>query len=271
MSENRQTSRWRDATVSGMDEASAFIETLTRTAPDAPTACTGWTAHELVAHLAAGADEIAGHAEDALAGRPPRETRDFASREEPYLALADEVLRDRLVHEALRLNRAVAELAAIDRPVPFAGRNRTTAELAMHGRSEAALHRWDLVGSDAVSIELLSAPELTAHATTVLNGMVDGSRESSSIRAAEAGFAGGRLAFGSPGQPDVVLVSDGRVARFELDEPSATPVAVADPASRLLALWGRHGGTGPITWPADDASCELLAAILWPGQLVTSS
>src|SRR5262249_2219726 len=42
-----------------MDEATAFLDALDRTPPDAPTACADWTAHELVAHLAAGAAEMA--------------------------------------------------------------------------------------------------------------------------------------------------------------------------------------------------------------------
>jgi hypothetical protein len=65
-------------------------------APDAPTACTQWTAHEVAAHLAAGVEECNGLVGDALAGRPTRDTRSFAEREAPYLALPDEKLRLRL-------------------------------------------------------------------------------------------------------------------------------------------------------------------------------
>ena len=57
-----------------MDEATALILTLEQTPTDAPTACSGWTAHELVAHLAAGAAEMADLTEDAVTfaapGRP---------------------------------------------------------------------------------------------------------------------------------------------------------------------------------------------------------
>ena len=55
-----------------MDEATAFLTAPDRTPPDAPTVCAEWTAHALVAHLAAGAAEMADLTEAAVAGEPAR-------------------------------------------------------------------------------------------------------------------------------------------------------------------------------------------------------
>lgn len=251
-----------------MDESTALLATLAVTPPHAPTACVGWTAHELVAHLAAGAAEMADLVEAAVGGGPERPTRAFGEREAPYVALDDEELRGRLVTEALRLQAAVQALGS-ERAVAFSGRRLAASDLSMHGRSEAALHRWDLVGDDATSRELLAQPELTAHAVTVLNSMVNGSSEAVAHRV--MGTEHARLAFGSPGLPDVVLVVDDDGARLESDDPSPTPVAVADPATRLLALWGRRSSVGTVRWVGEDASCDGLARFLWPATSMSDS
>jgi uncharacterized protein (TIGR03083 family) len=249
----------------GMDEATALLSTLVTTSPDAPTACAGWTAHELVAHLAAGAAEMAELTEATLAGMTPRATKAFGEREAPFAALDDDELRDRLVTEALRLGAATQALGDMNKEVAFSGRSLTAADLAMHGRSEAAVHRWDLAGDDDTGRQLLAQPELTAHAVTVLNSMVSASSEAVARRARAAGMADVRVAFGAPGRPDIVLVADSDGARLELHDPSPSPVATADPATRLLALWGRRSTTGAVRWNGDDARCQALAAFLWLG------
>jgi hypothetical protein len=243
-------------------EALALLATLERTAPRASTACAGWTAHELVAHLAAGAAEMATLTESSLAGRPPRATKGFAEREAPFAALDDDRLRARLVDEALRLGRAVDDLRRSRGSVVFSGRTLRACDLELHGRSEAALHRWDLAGDDDVSFELLPQPELTDHAVTTLNAMVEHSAEDVSTRARHAGLAGGRMAFASPGRPDVVLVVDADGARLELDEPGPRPTAVADAATRLLALWGRRSSRR-VAWPDIGDEAAGLARFLW--------
>jgi hypothetical protein len=91
----------------------------------------------------------------------------------PFRALPDARLRDRLVEEAARLTVALNELSGDSARdgVLFTGRRMTAADFAMHSRSECALHRWDLVGRDDIGWAMLSQPELTAHAITVLAGM----------------------------------------------------------------------------------------------------
>ncbi|MGZ6964690.1 MAG: maleylpyruvate isomerase N-terminal domain-containing protein [Acidimicrobiia bacterium] len=247
-----------------MDEASELLTTLEVTAPTAPTACAGWTAHELVAHLAAGAAEMAALTEDSIAGREPRPTRGLRDREAPFVALPDDELRDRLVTEALRLGAAVASLRAAGpaASVPFSGRSLSAADLDLHGRSEAALHRWDLAGDDAISIELLSQPVLTAHATSVLSSMLDGSPESVASRVDGSGIGAARITFGSPGEPDVVLVRDEDGPRLEMAEPCSEPTATSDPATRLLALWGRRTTIGAIRWNGGASECRDLSRLL---------
>jgi uncharacterized protein (TIGR03083 family) len=154
-----------------MDEATALLLTLEFTDPRAPTACAGWTAHELVAHLAAGAAEMAGHAERALVGEPEQAARGFAEREAPFVAMEDPELRDRLFTEALRLHAAVDALSERGLSVAFSGRRLSAREIRTHGRSEAALHRWDLCGDDEIGVQHLGPPELTTHAVTVLNSL----------------------------------------------------------------------------------------------------
>ena len=249
--------------VAPVDGATAFLTALAGTAAHAPTACTSWTAHDLVAHLAAGAAEMASLTEAAVAGLPARATAGFAAREAPFTAMDDERLRARLVTEALRLDAAVGALEERGGHVSFSGRLLSPADLRMHGRSEAALHRWDLAGDDDVGDALLAGPELTAHAVKTLNAMLGGSPEDVTQRVLTARLGPGRLAFAAPGQPDVVLVVDDGGSRLELAEPSPAPVATADPATRLLALWGRRSPGRHVTWDGDDGEAGALAAFLW--------
>ena len=81
-------------------ESLELMSTLAGADPDARTACSQWTVHDLVAHLAAGAKENADLIEDALAGRPARETRSFAEREPAFAAMPDDQLRQELVHQS---------------------------------------------------------------------------------------------------------------------------------------------------------------------------
>jgi hypothetical protein len=147
--------------------------------------------------------------------------------------------------------------------VPFAGRRLDANELTMHGRSEAALHRWDLAGDDDTSEELLRQPELTVHAVSVLNTMLDASAEAVAARAAAAGITDLRARFAAPGQSDVVLVVDRTGARLELDEQRAPWTAQAEPATRLLALWGRKSATRPVRWNPELPGAGPLGAFLW--------
>lgn len=71
-----------------MEEARAFQAALAGRAPGEPTACRGWQVRDVVAHLAAGADEESALIEAALRGEPARPTRSFAEREARYREMA---------------------------------------------------------------------------------------------------------------------------------------------------------------------------------------
>jgi hypothetical protein len=93
--------------------------------------------------------------------------------------------------------------------------------------------------------------------------MLDASPESVTARTTAAAITGLRAHFAAPGHMDVILVVEGGRACLELDQPRGTPCARADPATRLLALWGRRSSVGPIQWNNAAGSARSLARFLW--------
>lgn len=157
-------------------ELECFLRALATVRADAPTACAGWTAHELVAHLAAGSKEMGRLVNRRLELGPGADigpTAPFEERERPFQALPDAALRRSFVREGLALTDAILRLqqAGPEVTVAFTGWEMTADEMIRHGRSELVLHRWDLVGTDAVSRRLLDDPELVAHGRKVLARM----------------------------------------------------------------------------------------------------
>jgi uncharacterized protein (TIGR03083 family) len=153
-------------------EITAFLDTLSDVDPDAPTFCAGWTAHDLLAHLVAGGEEMRRLVAAKLAGRPVPATRPFAEREAPFVALPDDELRDLMGRPGLL--RALDELYGCDpsATVAFTGAELTATQLMTHVRSELTLHRWDLIGDDDVGRALLAQPDLLAHGRFVLGQML---------------------------------------------------------------------------------------------------
>lgn len=249
-------------------EGKALMSTLDEVAPTRPTACAGWTARDIVAHLAAGSQEIADLIEEKLAGRPARPTRAFEDREPPYRALPDDELWRvwmRQVQRKLEALEALADLGETS-TFDFTGASITAAQCVTHSRSEAAIHRWDVAGSDAVSDELLSQPELTDHAVGVLNAMPI-LNESSQRRARHSDGIPLSIVLRAEGRPDVVLSGERDGARWELaGEGSGLGDAVVhtDPAHRLLVLWGRRSIKRPLTIEADDGTAPIVSSVLWP-------
>jgi hypothetical protein len=254
-------------------EGRALLAAIDQLPPEAPTACAGWTAHDIAAHLAAGAEETADLIDERLDGRPVRPTRRFEGREAPFRAMGHDELRARLVTENVRMMAAWDALAeqTADPAIAFTGTRVTVDELETHSRSEAALHRWDLVGDDDTSGRLLAQPELTAHAVEVLNRMpvLTESARSLGIRARGAGLAPLRLLFRSPDQPDVpdVVLVIGRVAsHFELaDGPVGADITLTtDAGSRLLVLWGRRSTRRRLDIEGNAALVAALERVVWP-------
>jgi uncharacterized protein (TIGR03083 family) len=245
-----------------------LMKTLAEADPAAPTACSQWTVHDLIAHLAAGAKENADLIEDELAGRPARATRTFAERERSFVEMPDEWLRQELIHQSGRKLAALEALSANgpDAAYRFTGRPFTAAMAFTHARSEAAIHRWDIAGDDETSKELLAAPALTRHAVEILNTLPI-LCEAPFSRARVAQIDTLRIVLRSPAQPDVVMDINPDRARFELaenDQPAVGDAIVeTDSAHRLLSIWGRYAPHHPPTITADPKVWSSVARVLW--------
>jgi Mycothiol maleylpyruvate isomerase N-terminal domain len=243
-----------------VDEVGEFIATLLATPPHRLTACRGWTAHELVAHLAAGAAEEADIIEAHFAG-VARPTRGFEEREPPYRALPDDDLRDRLVEEAARLSVGLEQLARVeDDRVVFTGREMSAADLAMHSRSECSLHRWDLVGRDDVGWAMLSQAALTTHAVGVLSAM--STLAEAPVNRVHADGRDVRVILRSAPHDDVVVTIADATLTLGLQPISETaPDVELDAAARLLLLWGRREASARIDLHATGPAAQVLGAL----------
>ena len=250
-------------------EDQALTATFDEVGPSAPTACTGWTAHDIMAHLAAGSKEIADLIEEKLDGKQTRPTQAFEDREIPFRTLPHDELRAAWARHVQRKTEAQKALAdgGEDTTFDFTGTTLTAAQCITHSRSEAAIHRWDITGSDTLSVELLAQPELTRHAVSVLNSMPI-LNESARTRAAQGHRLPLRIALRAPGQPDVALAADvDGNAHFEMVEEGAArgdAIVRTDPAHRLLVLWGRRSSKRPVTIDADKAIADAVTSVLWP-------
>jgi hypothetical protein len=220
--------------------------------------------------LPPGAKETADLIEESLAGRPARPTRGFEEREAPFRALDHDQLLNRVVSENMRKMAAWEALAErTDNPaIAFTGTTVSVDELRTHTRSEAAIHRWDLVGDDDIATETLGQPELTAHAVKILNRMpiLNESARALAGRAAETATVSLRIVFRSAGRADVVLDASPEGGHFEIsDEPVDGDVTVVtDPANRLLALWGRKSAERRIDLDGDPSLISAMDRVLRP-------
>ena len=122
-----------------------------------------------------------------------------------------------------------------DAVVPWSGRQMVAATFITHLRSEFALHRFDLVGDDQISISLLAQPELTDHAVVVLGRALV-------ARGAGRVIPNFTAVIAAPDGEDVAVVVDGDGPRLERSDLSLEPAVVGDSAARLLLLWGREPG-----------------------------
>lgn len=215
------------------DEAMrALVASLSQLQPSAPTWCTGWSAHELTAHVTAAAEERASLVAGHLKGEPSRATRSWEVREPPFRAMPDAVLRDQLVEQALRFEANVAALGEDD-TIAYTGWAMTAERLRMHSHSEAVLHRWDLVGDDDISIRLLADPAMVSHALAAFDG-VPALAEARRWR--DPDVVSRPLVLRSGAGPDVV-VSPGKGLT---SLPPADGVVIdLRPEELPLVLWGR--------------------------------
>lgn len=243
-----------------------FLSTLNDLPADAPTACEGWTAHEIAAHLAAGIEEVAELIEDTVNDAPPRTTRGFEEREAPYRAMHNDDVREALGKIVERAGGALAALAAKGVTVPFFERSWTAEELRLHAANDFAIHRWDLIGDDELTDVFLSPLHVTESAIKTLNTLTV-LKERPTFRAERAGLTDIRVVLRCPDQPDIALdVTPAGVAALELSagEPFDGDVLVeTDTANRVLTLWGRRSSARKITITGDPALLPTVTTTLW--------
>jgi uncharacterized protein (TIGR03083 family) len=229
---------WRCVHVIGPPAEKAFVafsRSLLAVPAFAPTACAGWTVHELTAHLTAGSAEIADLIELELAGNAARPTREFEEREAPFRALPPDVLRRSFFEESLRLTVALERLRAI-RPearVRFTGAALDVDTLILHAESELVVHRWDIEGADDIGVELLSDPRITVHAATAVAGM------SPNVLPRRSKAASSAVVMRALDGPDIVVGPHGEMSIAATGALSSLPVIECHPAVRTLLLWGR--------------------------------
>lgn len=220
-------------------EVDAFLETLQDVPPQALTACEGWTAHDIVAHLTAGAELLTEQARANLEDRQAPEVEDWATQERPYQALDDRALRRRLEDSEKRMTDLLEHLATPDPAavIPGLGWGMPVSELLTHMRQEFAIHRWDLIGDDDEGAEILARPELLSHSVRMLREPL----LAAGLARADATQLDMTVRLRCAQQPDLVIEVHNGQGRFDLSEPDDSDAVVdTDPAARLLLLWGRR-------------------------------
>jgi hypothetical protein len=165
-------------------------------------------------------------------------TASFEEREPPFRAIGDPELRIRLEAEEARARAVIAQVVEHEPEaiVPWTGRQMMVAKFVPHLRSEFALHRWDIIGDDEVSAELLGQAELTEHAVTVL-GQILMARGKAHDPCPGADF---RVRLRAPGARDLLVVVESDVAQLELVDKEDEPDVELDAAARTLVIWGRR-------------------------------
>jgi hypothetical protein len=135
-------------------EAAAFIATADEAAPQAVSACDGWTTHEIAAHVTGIAVEVIRHLDAFLQGDPVPPTRSFEEREAPLQAMEHSSLLRRLDAEETQMRRLVDDVLERDpgAVIPWTGWQMAVAKFMTHLRNEHALHRWDVAGDVDVSV-----------------------------------------------------------------------------------------------------------------------
>jgi hypothetical protein len=222
-------------------EADAFLATMHTAAPDAVSACVGWTTHEIAAHVTGIAVEVARHLEPYLQGEPVPKTRRFEEREAPLRALGHADLLVRLASEETRMRRLVAEVLdrEPDAVIPWTGRHMAVATFIPHLRNEHVLHRWDVAGEDDISRRLLGTDDLVDHSVSELGHiLLIAGRERDPDP--ETDF---RVRLRSVGHRDLQVIVEAGVASLawaDAHAPAEEPSIDIDPAARHVFIWGRR-------------------------------
>jgi hypothetical protein len=227
------------AVIERSREADAFLATIGDAAPEAVSACDGWTTHEIAAHVTGIAVEVIRHLEPYLQGDPVPRTRSIEEREAPLQATGHLALLSRLDAEEERMRRLVGDVLGRepDAVIPWTGRRMGVAKFIPHLRNEHALHRWDIAGDDEVSRQFLGAMDLVGHSVGELGRIL---------------LAAGRRHDPDPdsefhvrlraeGQPDLrVVVENGDAALAWASDEADEASVDFDAGARQLFIWGRR-------------------------------
>jgi hypothetical protein len=241
-------------TISRPTEADAFLTVLQDTAPRALTACAEWTVHDIGAHLAGTYEEVRRHLRAHAEGHPLTHTRSFEERESPFKRLAPVELLAAVERgeEEMRVEASAIVAAEPDATLAWTGRQMRVDAFLSHPRSECAIHRWDVVGDDALSWSLLGDFSLFKHAISAI-GTGPMTARGVAAGASTGGYFSARVR--SEGWPDLVVAVDETVS-LRLAEPLGEATICADQAARLLMLWGRTpqpASRFEVTGAQDDA------------------
>jgi hypothetical protein len=207
-------------------EADQFLASIDHVDPGSVSACDGWTAHDIAAHVTGIAVEVNRHLDPFMQGDPVPKTRSFDERERPLRDMDHADLLRRLDAEERRMRVLVADVLGLNplSVIPWTGRHMVVAKFIPHLRNEHALHRWDVVGDDEEGDELLGQVLLVAGR----------SRDPAPDNDFEA-------CLHSDGARDLVVRVRGGEAAISWSDSSADERGVwCDPAARLLFIWGRH-------------------------------
>jgi Mycothiol maleylpyruvate isomerase N-terminal domain len=220
-------------------EADAFLATIDATAPDAVSACAGWTTHEIAAHVTGISVEVVRHLEPYLQGDPVPKTRSFEEREAPLQSLGHADLLKRMDSDEARMRQLIADVLdhEPDAVIPWTGRHMAVAKFVPHLRNEHALHRWDVAGGDDISGQLLGSEDLIDHSVGELGKilLVAGRAHDPDP---DADF---RVRLRSAGHRDLrVLVDAGTATLAWADDDADEPWIDIDAAARHVFIWGRR-------------------------------
>jgi uncharacterized protein (TIGR03083 family) len=217
-------------------ELTELLAALDKVEPEALTSCPGWTAHHIAAHICGNYEEIEQHVGAFEEGRPLERTRTWEEREQPLRELDHAMLirriEDRAAAVAAVIGRVLDEQPEAE--LTWTGRTVRVAGFPTHLRSENALHRWDLMGDDETSHELLGQQDLLVHAVSFI-GLPLLSRGLAPGAGPEPFLARMR----SEGRDDLIVEASEGSAHLSVAPPQGSPTIHGDPAARLLLLWGR--------------------------------
>jgi hypothetical protein len=218
------------------NELTALLAALDKAGPEALTSCPGWTAHHIAAHICGNYEEIEQHVRAFAEGRPLDRTRTWEEREQPLREIDLATLLRRIEDRAWTVAAVIGPVLDEhpEAELTWTGRTVRVSGFPTHLRSEDALHRWDIMGDDETSDELLGQQELLVHAVSFIGLPL--------LRrglATAAGTGPFLARVRSEGRDDLIVEASNGEARLSLAPPQGPPTVYGDPAARLLLLWGR--------------------------------